>query len=277
MYRDVLIPLLTYLDAVDDASIDAAIDVALGFGAAATGLVVEADLVLAAGVYADPSVYLPDLMVEAERQGRNRGDALTARFRERAQAKRLEQDVQVIRGLSGGVIDEVANRARFHDVTVFPLDPDNPIARDCAEGVIFSSGRPVLLLPKGAPAPSARRIVVAWDGSRNAARATADAMPLLQRAEQVTVVRVTDLKGPENGDGAALRAHFVRHGLDVRYAETAAGGEGVAGQLRRFAGEAGADLLVMGGYGHSRMREFILGGLTRDLLHAPFMPVLMAH
>jgi nucleotide-binding universal stress UspA family protein len=121
------------------------------------------------------------------------------------------------------------------------------------------------------------RVVVCWDGSRNAARAIADAMPLLHRAKAVDVLIVASEAGKSTDvPGADIGQHLARHGLKVDVKRITAD-IAVADAILSHAADSGADLLVMGGYGHSRLREFILGGATRHILQTMTVPVLMSH
>jgi nucleotide-binding universal stress UspA family protein len=120
------------------------------------------------------------------------------------------------------------------------------------------------------------RVMVCWDGSRPAARAVADAMPLLTRAGQVDVAIVEQAKSDEM-PGADVAEHLARHGLKVTVQRIARGDLDVKDVLLNYAADSAADLVVMGGYGHSRMREFILGGVTRGMLASMTVPTLLAH
>jgi nucleotide-binding universal stress UspA family protein len=117
---------------------------------------------------------------------------------------------------------------------------------------------------------------VCWDGSRPAARAVADAMPLLSRARKVVVVVVAPTKIDEM-PGADVAEHLARHGLDVTVERIAWANLDVNDALLNFAADSGADLVVLGGYRHSRMRELVLGGTTRAMLTSMTVPTLMSH
>lgn len=141
-------------------------------------------------------------------------------------------------------------------------------------------GRPVLVLPE---APTRAEISldvigVAWDFSRPAARAVADALPLLQGAKTVRVVTVTNEKTIETRrSGGELARHLACHGVDVVREEEDAGGRSIGEALEAYADACKLDVLVMGAYGHSRMRDFILGGATKSIVARPPLPVLLAH
>jgi nucleotide-binding universal stress UspA family protein len=121
-------------------------------------------------------------------------------------------------------------------------------------------------------------VMIAWDGSRVAARAVNDARIILERAAKVTVAVIIDEKAlPDQSLGARLARYIAAHGLHVDHAEIQGGGRPIADVLQDEAARIGAGVLVMGGFGHSRMREFVLGGATRGILENLRMPVLMSH
>ncbi len=171
------------------------------------------------------------------------------------------------------------NRARLSDVMIMQApQKDAPLQRDLAIDLLMDGGAPLLLVPGAWKGKLPGRVLVAWDGSTAAARAVRDAMALLRSAAMVHVVAVTGEKDiSRNASGAELAAHLSRHGctvvVDVLPLEKA----GVAATLATHARKTDADLLVMGGYGHSRLREFVLGGVTRDIFKLGQLPVLMAH
>ncbi|MCF4126804.1 universal stress protein [Methylobacterium sp. SyP6R] len=176
------------------------------------------------------------------------------------------------------VVHRLAAEARLHDLTVLDLDPRSEIlSRETIETALMASGRPVIAVPRTHPAFAGRRIVVAWDGSLQAARAANDALPLLRAAEAVELVTVGD---PDDllttVPGADFARHLARHGVAVTVTDLPQVG-GTADTLRGHAEQVRADLIVMGAYRHSRTREFVFGGVTRAfLLDAP-VPLFLAH
>jgi nucleotide-binding universal stress UspA family protein len=163
-----------------------------------------------------------------------------------------------------------------------PDDPEASFSGKFPESLVMDAGRPVLLLPRSAHDPSfaIRRVLVAWNGSREAARAVGDAMPLLRRAEAVRVVSAESASGER--DGARLpevdvAAWLARHGVRSELASVLRDERDVGAWLLSTANDFDADLIVAGAYGHSRIREFVLGGVTRTLLRSMAVPVLMSH
>lgn len=156
---------------------------------------------------------------------------------------------------------------------------EDPFSAPFAGELILSVGRPVLFVPYAGSFPDVgNRVLVAWNASREAARAVSDALPLLERAAAVEVVAF-DPRAGEHGEvpGADLALYLARHGVKASAARQRAPGLDVGSQILSRAADTGADLIVMGGYGHSRMREMVLGGATRALLQAMTVPVLMSH
>ena len=169
--------------------------------------------------------------------------------------------------------------ARLHDLTILPVPESDEFGRSCVQATLFASGRPVVLLPSQRRRLKALdRVVVAWDTGREASRALADALPLLERARDVRIVTVTGEKRVNITPGRAdLEKYLSGHGLHYSLHQVALEGAHIGRFLMDYAVGVDADLLVMGGYGHSRLREFVLGGATREILRDPLLPVLMSH
>jgi nucleotide-binding universal stress UspA family protein len=183
----------------------------------------------------------------------------------------------------GGAANAFARLARTFDLTVAAqAEPRHGMPGDLiVQAALFDSGRPVIVVPYIQQDPlKLDRVMVCWDGSRTAARAVADAMPLLEFAKSIEVVTVSNGKG--NGSGAKqagaedVAQHLMRHGLKAEIKPIVADSD-IATTLLSHAADTGADVMVMGGYGHSRLREFILGGVTRGILASMTVPVLMSH
>ena len=169
---------------------------------------------------------------------------------------------------------------RFDLAIVGQVKPDgNAVEAMISESTLFESGRPVIIVPYIRKAPlKLDRIMVCWDGSRSAARAIADAMPFLKQAKNVEVVIVTNERGKRDEiEGADIGQHLARHELKVEVTRITRGDLDVADALLSHSADAGADFMVMGGYGHSRLREFVLGGVTRTILRTMTLPTLMSH
>jgi nucleotide-binding universal stress UspA family protein len=182
------------------------------------------------------------------------------------------------KSLSHRVSERLVEYARLRDLTIVSV----PESYDqwYAEAIIFGSGRPTLVLPESPPSRpfELNTAVVAWDFSRSAARAVADAIPMLEKAKRVRVVTVTNEKVIDTKHSSEeLAKNLARHGIDVILDRLDAAGRSIGDVLSSEVASVNADLLVMGAYGHSRFREFILGGATKSMLSKPLLPILFSH
>lgn len=177
------------------------------------------------------------------------------------------------------LIASFTHQARLHDLTVLDAEPSAVnLDRDLMQTLLTQSGRPLLLVPPGRDTFSCRRIVLAWDGSARAARAAKDALPFMQEAEGVEIVSVAGEKAlPNTVLGADIAPHLARHGVKATVHSLEASRGDVAGVIRYTATRYNADLIVMGGYVHSRFRELVLGGVTQSLLREAPAPILMSY
>ena len=178
--------------------------------------------------------------------------------------------------------EAIGRRARYADLLL--VGPDvlatETLKEKVIAGALFSSGKPLLLLPAGAPATlTPKRVHVAWDARIEASRAVREALELLSAADDVRLVLVDPAEG-EHGHGAEpgsdAAAYLARHGVKVTVDRLPREGHSVAEVLRRSASDFNADMLVMGGYGHSRLRERIFGGVTQSMLDQPPLPLFIA-
>jgi nucleotide-binding universal stress UspA family protein len=183
----------------------------------------------------------------------------------------------------GALTDVVAARARYADLVVLsqPYGKDRGVEDEAVtEAALFEGMAPVLIVPdKGMASTDPRRVVVAWNQSREALVAARRAMPFLRRADSVSIVVIDPpAHGPERSDpGGMLCQMLVRHGVRAEVVVLARSLPRVSDVLARHLRETDAELLVMGAYGHSRFREAILGGATRNMLEHAEVPVLLAH
>ena len=185
--------------------------------------------------------------------------------------------------------DEVAAtvpyHARYADLTIVgQTDPEELLPRaeyDIPESVALDSGRPVLVVPYAGSFPTlGRRVLVAWNGSAQSARAVNDALPLLRRAEKVTILTVNAQGARSRRNdrpGAQIAAHLAQHGVKAEPRELTAADVDTDQLILSQASDQGADLVVMGAYGHSRSSELVLGGATRAVFKCMTVPVLMSH
>lgn len=172
-----------------------------------------------------------------------------------------------------------ATWARVHDFTM--LDADSELL-SLTEGVLhqalFESGRPVIVVPRTVNHFGCKRMLVAWDGSAKAARAVNDALPFLRAADRVEIVTVAGEKDLSRSiPGADLAPHLERHGVEVVVKSLVANDGDVAETIRQEAAAFGADMIVMGAFVHSRLRELVFGGVTRSMLGQSSIPLFLSH
>lgn len=226
--------------------------------------------------------YIPaDVIDTQERDNANATKAAADHFAQAAARAGVSAEPLTLSSSVSGAGEQFSRLARRFDLSVVgQAEPEtNAIEEVIAEAALFDSGRPIILVPYIQKAPlKLERVMVCWDGGRQAARAMADAMPLLERAGRVEVVIVADEHGKEDEiAGADVGQHLARHGLNVEVKRVAMGDIDVADVLLSHAADISADIIVMGGYGHSRLREFVLGGVTRSILQSMTVPVFMSH
>ncbi len=271
---------------IDDKStcekrVDAAIALARGFDAhlAAVMLVAEPHVPPALGVHIPA-----DVLSRQREENEASAAAVLDAVRQRGDKAGLAIEVRHEWVMLDDFAAAFARQARHYDLSIVgQVDPDegDVDAELVAEAAFMQSGRPTLMIPYiGARTLPPKRALIAWDGSREAARAANDALPLLAQTESVTILVVDpgSLKG-KVGDqpGADLAAHLARHGLTAEVVTAASGGLGAGDVIIGQATDIGADLVVMGGYGHSRLRELVLGGATQSILDHMPVPVLLSH
>jgi nucleotide-binding universal stress UspA family protein len=225
---------------------------------------------------------IPPQFIESQRADSEKAaNAAIARFEQVAKRVGVSYESLTANASIAGAADRLGQLARRFDLAIVGQpnrEKDEPV-EVVDEGVLFESGRPVIFVPYIQKAAlKLDRVMVCWDGSRAATRAVADSMPFLHKAKQVEIVMVAG-KGSKSDQapGADLAKHLARHDLQVVLKRITAPDIDVGSTILSYAADSGADMIVMGGYGHSRLREFILGGTTRGLLESMTVPVLMSH
>ncbi len=183
---------------------------------------------------------------------------------------------------TGNPNDLLARSARYHDLLLIGQysNPDRNKRRVRAEELVLNSGKPIIVVPVGYQVrPFSGHAVVAWDGSRPAARALSDAMQILETKERLDVVTVgaSGARGRPETFGQDVVTYLSRHGINAKQNNLSASREGVGATILGYCSETDPDVLVMGAYGHARLREELFGGVTRHILENANVPVLMAH
>jgi nucleotide-binding universal stress UspA family protein len=223
-----------------------------------------------------------DAWMEERQQDAARLEARRAAVSAFLQKMEISGDVTVEYPEAAFADEAIGRRARYADVTIIGPEviADKALKTKVVEGALFSSGRPLLIVPRGSKADlRPKSIVVGWDGRIECARAVREALEILKTADDVRLVLVDPAEGETaHGEepGADAAAYLARHGVTVTVDRLPLAGHSVAEVLSRRAVDCGAGMLVMGGYGHSRIRERIFGGVTRAMVEDPKLPVLMA-
>ena len=279
LIKDVLFAMSSHPTPTATRSVEAAVALAARLGAHLTGVAFALEIRSPVGLYADP-VNIRGMLAAQSRKSAAAARDLVAAFDDLATRSGVAHQHAVEQCAPKDLSELLIGRARLHDLTILPIGSEQA-QHSLAEALVFAVGRPILLLPETTtrelPA-SFDTVAVAWDHSQPAARAVADALPLLQAAKHVRVVTVVDekrLASPRSG--AELCKHLARHGIDVTFEAIEAKGRAIGEVLEATVVAHHVDLLVMGVYGHSRLREFVLGGATRSVLARPFTWTLVSH
>lgn len=209
-----------------------------------------------------------------------RADAALAIFDAEARNAGIHYGLQALAGLPVEAAARLGAAARVHDLTI-ALQPDvdlDTFDNTLPQDLLFQCGGPILIVPNIHKGPLAsRRVGIAWDGSRLAARAVRDAAPFLARAESIAIISVNEADDPGKASAADLAAHLARRGCHARVERTTVDHAQVQPAILSIAADTNLDLIVMGGYGHSRLQERILGGVTRGMFRSMTVPTLMSH
>jgi nucleotide-binding universal stress UspA family protein len=273
--KDILLILTSYPDQTPVSVVNGAVSLASSLGAHIAAISCEVH-VQVPGSFLSFGTAGGIAAGEAHRSLKT-AQALLAAFESVAEKAGVLHETILERSRSHQVPNRLAEYARLRDLTIVPV----PESYDqwYAEAIIFGSGRPTLVLPESTLGPFELNIViVAWDFSRAAARAVADAIPMLERAKTVRIVTVTNDKVIDSKHSSEeLAKNLSRHGIDVVVDRVDAAGRSIGNVLKREVADYNADLLVMGAYGHSRFSEFVLGGATKSMLSKPPLPILFSH
>jgi nucleotide-binding universal stress UspA family protein len=279
MIKDVLVPITN--TAGDANAVATAIALAIHEGAHLNVLEFVNLPLLPASPWGNGELELGEIYAKC----RIEAEADAVAWRQRLAKEVNSSEVRVIESLFTESADLAAQHAHCSDIIVMTMATgilgDTTIIRDFFTALLLESGRPVLLVPPSHTWRQVKHAVIAWRPTREATRALHDAMPLLRAAESIDLLEVDS--GSDKGcdcppPGGDPVVHLCRHGLKARVIACQSRDESVASALIKHAQDSGADLLVAGGYGHSRFREWVLGGATRELLSgACSVPILFSH
>lgn len=277
MYKDILFALPAWPKPASQKAVGKAVEVAKVLDARVTCAIAEPRVPFPVAFH-PYSQELGRLLDERQQQAHDAAQAVLDTFERAADAAQLSREGHIMKVGDGSYMPEpVVEFARLRDLVIVPSIAGDLATDELIQALIFEAGRPVMVLPDDDEETfRLERVVVAWDGSRAAARATTDAMPLLRLAKEVVVLAIQKDKAlSQIASGAELAAHLVRHGVSATYRPVDRGNRFVGEVLDAAA--ADADLVVMGAFGHSRIRDFFMGGATDYVLKSPLRPTLLSH
>ena len=233
----------------------------------------------AAGMIVDGGGAAVAAVMGAEQdRAQERADAAIAVFEVEARLAKIAYGIRTLATIPAEAGQTIGALSRLYDMTIV-LQPEASTAsydNEIPQHVLFNSGGPMLMVPYIHKGPlDTHHVGIAWDGSRLAARAVRDAMPFLMGAKEVTVIAINEEVGESSSD--QLAAHLGRRGIAAKVQRLTAERHDIQSAILSIAAESNMGLLVMGGYGHSRLHERILGGVTRSMLDSMTVPVLMSH
>lgn len=278
--KDVMLALTTYPRATATNVVDYAVAFAEFMNCRMTAFVADIKMDVPRSVFGNSLLNVSGMVAAEIRKSKDNAQALLAAFDAEADKRGVAHETIHETASTARIGELMAEYARLKDLTIAPIPADDSVDEWYAETIAFRSGRPVLIVPESLAQPGFRldSVAVAWDYSRTAARAVADAIPLLQRAKSVRIVTVTHEKTFDASRATyELATHLSRHGVSVTVDEVDAAGRDIGTVLTQFVVANKIDLLVMGAYGHSRLREFILGGATKSMMAKPPVPVFLSH
>jgi nucleotide-binding universal stress UspA family protein len=276
MFKDILVNLTP--NRPQDPAADYAISLASEFGSHLTGLAFALEPAIPASAMGGIA---GDVIDHAIAESEQHASEAIARFEAAAKKQGLLSEKRRITALLADAANRFGQIARHFDISVvMQPDPDNNAGNDLfVESALFGSGRPVVVVPYIQKGPlKLNHVVCCWDGSMTAARAIGDALPILAKAKTVELLIVTAAgEGRHEELGADMATHLARHKLSVTLQRITSENIDVGNAILSYAADRTADFLVMGGYGHSRWREFLLGGATKRILSSMTVPTLMSH
>jgi len=276
-HRIAFLPLNTYPEAAPDQAVLAASDFAWALGCELHVATFALDIPRTRSPVSDAILAVEGLARATEQRSKVECERLRALVEGVSGPERRLHVTSHLVGLGAGP-DAAAIEARYFDLTLLPWSSEMLSTQEMAQAIVFGSGLPVVIVPPLTAAGIMDHIAIAWDESRVAARALNDALQLLRAGGQVSVLTVGDEKVLSgSGLSRALTKSLENRGYDARAVNVSLKGRNLGAALQDEARAAGAQLLAMGGFGHSRLRDFILGGATRDVLGDLRMPVLLAH
>ncbi len=284
LFKDILVTLATYPEPTPVSAVSDAVALATALGSRISAIACEFKVpnirppgTILGGALLD----VPAMVAAMASKSSANAEKLLVAFQDAAEKSGVFQERILEQCLTSEAQDLFTEYARLRDLTIVPMPEGDHVEQWYAESIIFGSGRPVVLLPcprKRAGEFALDTVIVAWDSSRAAARAIADALPILEKAKRTCIVTITNEKPVDTKrSGPELAKHLARHGVNVVLDVIDAAGRRVGDALESHVTFRNGDLLIMGAYGHSRIREFVLGGATRTILAHPPVPTFLSH
>ena len=280
--REILLPLVSYPVLVEEAAIKKAVLVAAHLDARITAVSFDLDIHFPGGIYTRPFT-TDGLVIETPEHEKSlvNAEKMMAIFDTAARASGIVYDKTIKRCTAEDLTSYLAICARTSDLSLVPVRPFDDMHEKVVDGLIFESGRPLLIFSEEMAdrlSDSFNYVVIAWDHSQQATRAVADAMPFLRRAKTARIVTATDSQTlAQATSGESLVRHLAAHGIKAVFEavpmDEFSTGEVFEAYVKKYA----IDLLVMGAYRHSRLKEFFLGGATYTVIGHPPCWVLMSH
>lgn len=278
MLTEALVPLVTHPNPNSDAIVGNAIRMAAILDAKLHVLSINADIPMVSNALSRLLLNVPAMIQNAEQMSRERGNHLLAEIEKEAGRMGVKATTNAISSKVAPPGDAAAIHGHYCDYVLCGWEANNPTSASTAEAVIFGSGRPAILMPELPSVADLDHVAIAWDGSRAAARAVADAHHLLRCATRISVLTVGGEKTLLHADADhRLVLGLKARGMVAEAVPLTFRGSGIATLLQEQATMIRAGLLIIGAFGHSRAREFILGGTTRGVLDDLRLSVLLSH
>ncbi len=285
-FRDLLVVLRPYPAATPDSAVDYAVAIAVVLGAQTSAIACAITPKIPRSILGNALLDVSAMVAGERTKSTTDAQRLLRKFKEAVAKSQGVLGEQILKTCQSFEAAEVlAGQSRLHDLTIMPMPEGDYVsqfdAQWYAETIIFGSGHPTIVLPqerKGGGPVALDRVIVAWDKSRSSARAISDATRILQKAKHVRLLTVVGEKSinPEQS-GAEFARHLALRGVNFIVDEVNAGGRTIGEVFHEQAKVHEIDLIVMGAYGRSRLREFILGGATKSMLTHPPTGLFLSH
>ena len=272
--RDVLLPLVGESSRTTMTAIEKCVALARGLDVHVTALAIETE--------DNPVPTAADVLGSADIvQTAPTARALLAAFAMAAKKHSLRNEQRIERMLRASVLDSVAVQARLNDLSIALVKSGDSFSEKLVERLLFDTGHPVLMCPEDLADSldtSFNDVAIAWDHTAPAARAIGDALPLLRHASRLRILTATDqASGAQLASGAAMERHLAEHGLTAAFETVEVGGSSIGKVFAEYVQDNAIDLLVMGGFGHSRRSEHFWGGVTTTVINQPPSWVMLSH